>query len=260
MSSNKSGSGLKDAKNTTMSLQRTRLVMERNLSRMDAAMRQLSQDGETIKETLDEHAVELKGALSSTHKNLRTVKKAEVWERYSLKAALTFFFTVVFYIVCKRTRILALLMLTLRKFIVDTPTGTIRPFSKERVYDTSSDNNDSIETALNVKFEACDTEECPDVASDVNIEEKRNEPMGVFSTIDATSDEYQSDCHDECILDTVDALVTRSISNNDALLSLSGIPFEEDIENKFTEGDFESRFNINEKESNLIDTVDEKEL
>jgi hypothetical protein len=120
------GSSLKDSKNTTGTLHRTRIVMERNLARMDTAMRQLSQDGELIKDSLDEHAVELKGALQSTKTNLNTVKNAEVWERYSLRAALGFFFTVVFYIICKRTRILSLSLFALNHFFFKSP-GSFPP-------------------------------------------------------------------------------------------------------------------------------------
>ena len=115
------GASLKDTKNTTGTLHRTRMVMERNLNRMDTAMRQLSHDGELIKDSLDEHAVELKGALRSTKQNLNTVKRAEVWERYSLRAALAFFFTVTFYIICKRTRVLSLCVFALNKFIFHSP-------------------------------------------------------------------------------------------------------------------------------------------
>ena len=47
MVSPSSSGGLKDAKSTTSALRRTRVVMDRNLTRLDAAMSQLSQDGET---------------------------------------------------------------------------------------------------------------------------------------------------------------------------------------------------------------------
>jgi hypothetical protein len=141
------GASLKDTKNTTGTLQRTRQVMERNLNRMDTAMRQLSQDGELIKDSLDEHAVELKGALRSTKTNLNTVKTAEVWERYSLKAALAFFFSVVFYIICKRTRILALAVFTLNQLFFKSPAafpdhfaGPVREHVEHSVLDVLPDS------------------------------------------------------------------------------------------------------------------------
>ena len=111
--------GLRDSKSTTSTLDRTRAMMERNLLRLDGVTKQLNQDGEFIKDSLDVHSVELKGALLSTKKNLNKVKSAELWERYSLRGSLVFFFSVVIYIVCKRTRILTLFMFTLNKLLFD---------------------------------------------------------------------------------------------------------------------------------------------
>jgi hypothetical protein len=59
-----------------------------------------------ISDTEREHAYELKGALGSTKRNLNSVKTSELWERYSVSASLFFFFSVVAYIVAKRTRVL----------------------------------------------------------------------------------------------------------------------------------------------------------
>jgi hypothetical protein len=91
--------------------------MQRGVPQIEAAMFNLSKDGELIKSTVDLHKTELKNALSSTKKHLSAVKRAEAWERYTLNAALFFFFSVVFYIVCKRTRLLSILYFIIKNLI-----------------------------------------------------------------------------------------------------------------------------------------------
>ena len=83
----------------------------------------LHRDGELISDTEEEHAHYLKNALSSTKKHLNAVKISELWERYSIAGSLCFFFSVVFYIVAKRTRLLYLLWILLSSLFT-TPDST----------------------------------------------------------------------------------------------------------------------------------------
>jgi len=106
-----------EARQITSSLRRVKKQLEANVIQINSVTAALSHDGELIKETLDEHAYSLKGALHSTKKRLNLLKMAEVWERYSVIGSVIFFTTVVLYIIIKRTRIMKLLWILLSSII-----------------------------------------------------------------------------------------------------------------------------------------------
>ena len=83
----------------------------------------LHRDGELISDTKEEHAHYLKNALSSTKRHLNAVKISKLWERYFIAGSLCFFFSVVFYIVAKRTWLLYLLWILLFSLFT-TPDST----------------------------------------------------------------------------------------------------------------------------------------
>eukprot|EP01041_Mallomonas_annulata_P009431 gene9431-19588_t len=101
------GEGVVDeARHVTSSLKRIRKQLEVDVLQIGAVSMTLHHDGDIIKETYDEHAYNLKGALYSTKKRLISVKTAAAVEKYSVVGTLFFFTTVVVYIIVKRTRVL----------------------------------------------------------------------------------------------------------------------------------------------------------
>jgi hypothetical protein len=111
---NKHVAAVSEARQITSSLRRVRQSMAAGVIHADEAVSTLLQDGEVIKDTLDEHKYELKGSLHVTKSKLNRVKSAEERERYSIFFALTFFTTVVAYIIMKRTRLLTIALMSLR--------------------------------------------------------------------------------------------------------------------------------------------------
>ena len=111
---NKHVAAVSEARQITSSLRRVRQSMAAGVIHADEAVSTLLQDGEVIKDTLDEHKYELKGSLHVTKSKLNRVKSAEERERYSIFFALTFFTTVVAYIIMKRTRLLTIALMSIR--------------------------------------------------------------------------------------------------------------------------------------------------
>lgn len=141
---------LKEAKEITSSLEKTKSIMQRGIPEIEATMFHLSRDGEMIKSTVEEHSTHLKMALSSTKTHLHAVKRAELWEKYSLNASLLFFCCVVFYIVSKRTRIIPLLIQLMINIWNQVLKGKIDSvllmIAKRFIYDNGTiDVNDEVE-------------------------------------------------------------------------------------------------------------------
>ena len=72
-------------------------------------MSTLTADGELIEDTHNEHKVELKKELKAARSQLNRVKQLEFIEKYSVSIALAIFYSVVAYIIIKRTRVLVIL-------------------------------------------------------------------------------------------------------------------------------------------------------
>ena len=110
---NGSSNPLNEAKQITNSLKRIRKSMELGLNQADLAVSVLAEDGESIRDTYNDHKYELKNALLHTKKNLNRVKNIEERERYSLFLSMLFFTSTVIYIIAKRFRLLSLMWLTI---------------------------------------------------------------------------------------------------------------------------------------------------
>jgi hypothetical protein len=100
---------LVEARKLTSALRRVRHTMEGSLGQAHEAMSTLASDGEIITETHDEHKVELKGALRTAGHRLNKMMRVDLLEKYCVSLSLAFFFSVVAFIVIRRTRILVLL-------------------------------------------------------------------------------------------------------------------------------------------------------
>lgn len=106
------GSTIHEARAITSSLQRVRSTITMGVQQADHATGLLSQDDEKLNSTLDLHKYELKSALSLTKTRLHRLKTAEAREKRLLTGALSFFTCVVVFIICRRTRIIYVLLLT----------------------------------------------------------------------------------------------------------------------------------------------------
>ena len=111
---------LSEAKQITSSLKRIRKSMELGLHQADIAVSVLAEDGESIRDTVQDHKYELKNALQHTKKNLNRVKNIEERERYSLLFSMSFFTCTVIYIITKRLRLLSLTWLTIQGLLFST--------------------------------------------------------------------------------------------------------------------------------------------
>lgn len=101
---------VKEARNINASLRRVKQAMEVTVMQSLSASETVHQDGELIKETLNEQKYSLREALQYTGKTLRKMKWAQIMEKYSLFLSLCFYLLVVAYIVLKRTGILGLMI------------------------------------------------------------------------------------------------------------------------------------------------------
>ncbi len=100
-----------NARAITASLRRSANTMGSNVSSANAAVGALAEDGDSIRETLNEHKVDLKQGLVQTKLRLSKVKTIEQRERMMIWSSVAFFTIVAFYIIAKRTRLLTLLYL-----------------------------------------------------------------------------------------------------------------------------------------------------
>jgi len=101
-----------DAKSITSSLRRVRQDMTAGLTQAEDAVNVLMQDGAIIEDSLHDHKYVLKGSLQTTKQRLTRIKTAETREKWSIFLSLSFFTSVVVYIVAKRTRLLTVAWLT----------------------------------------------------------------------------------------------------------------------------------------------------
>ena len=100
-----------NAKGITSSLRRSANTMSSSVATADTAVSSLAVDGETIKETLDEHKYGLKVELQETKVRLDKIKSTDEREKRLIWGSVSFFTAVVVYIICKRLRIIALIMM-----------------------------------------------------------------------------------------------------------------------------------------------------
>lgn len=105
---------LTDAKQITSSLQRVRENMAAGVMQADEAVTVLLQDGAIIQDSLHDHKYVLKGSLQTTKQRLDRIKSAERREKWSIFLSLSFFTSVVIYIIAKRTRLLTIAWLTMQ--------------------------------------------------------------------------------------------------------------------------------------------------
>jgi hypothetical protein len=89
------------------SLRRVGQQVRMNVVQAESAVATLDQDGETIAKSLNEHKYELKGALDSTSRRLRSLKYSEQKEKLYMTLSITAFTAVVVYIITKRMGILS---------------------------------------------------------------------------------------------------------------------------------------------------------
>ena len=99
---------LTDAKQITSSLQRVRENMAAGVMQADEAVNVLLQDGAIIQDSLHDHKYVLKTSLQTTKQRLDRIKSAERREKWSIFLSLSFFTSVVIYIIAKRTRLLTI--------------------------------------------------------------------------------------------------------------------------------------------------------
>lgn len=98
-----------EARAITTSLRRVRQTVQSGVLQANAAVYGLEEDGEHISDTQNEHKYKLKEALATTKMRLSRVKSAEKNEKYLTFASISFFTSVVLYIILRRTRILAMI-------------------------------------------------------------------------------------------------------------------------------------------------------
>jgi hypothetical protein len=106
-----------NARSITASLKRVHTSMSSSVTNADDAVSILLQDGAILQDTLHDHKYELKGSLQTTKQRLARIKSAETREKYSIFLSLSFFTSVVIYIIAKRTRILTLIWLAMHGLI-----------------------------------------------------------------------------------------------------------------------------------------------
>lgn len=99
-----------EAKKINSSLQRVRETIQLGVFQVQSAGLTVAADGESIQSSLYEHKYVLKSALDSTSNRLSKIKYAELREQYVLMASITFFVSVVVYIIAKRTHIFHIMM------------------------------------------------------------------------------------------------------------------------------------------------------
>ena len=106
----KDASIIEEAKFINSNLKRASQQLKVSVMQADSTVGIIEQDGYTIKNALDEHKYELKGALRSTNQRLSQLKNSAIYEKYYLTLSLIFFVCTVIYIILKRTGILMFIM------------------------------------------------------------------------------------------------------------------------------------------------------
>ena len=96
-----------EARSINSSLRRVKQLVQLNTFQAESASAILGQDGDVIKDSLDEHKYGLKEALRSTKQRLSLLKFAEFREKYMIAAAVSFYVLVALYIILKRTGLLS---------------------------------------------------------------------------------------------------------------------------------------------------------
>jgi Sec20 len=102
-----------DARQITASLRRVHTTMSSSVMNADEAVSVLLQDGAILEDTLQDHKYGLKGSLQTTKHRLSRIKSAETREAYMIFLSLSFFTSVVMYIIAKRTRLLTIAWLAM---------------------------------------------------------------------------------------------------------------------------------------------------
>ena len=97
------GTALKDAKVITNSLKRSNASMNNGVIQAESAVELLQQDGNVIKNTLDAHKYELKGALTNSKRSLQKLQNMQWLEKWIYRLSLAFFIMVVIFIIGRRT-------------------------------------------------------------------------------------------------------------------------------------------------------------
>jgi hypothetical protein len=95
-----------EARTINSSLKRVKQSVKVGVLQAESASSVLGQDGSLLTDTLDEHKYGLKGALFTTKSHLKSLKFAELREKYTIYISLAFFLCVVAFIVVRRTRAL----------------------------------------------------------------------------------------------------------------------------------------------------------
>jgi hypothetical protein len=102
-----------DARQITASLRRVHTTMSSSVMNADEAVSVLLQDGAILEDTLQDHKYGLKGSLQTTKHRLSRIKSAETREAYMIFLSLSFFTSVVMYVIAKRTRLLTIAWLAM---------------------------------------------------------------------------------------------------------------------------------------------------
>ena len=113
----KSTAAASDARQITSALRRVQKAISSSVTSADEAVSVLLQDGAILEDTLQDHKYGLKSSLQTTKYRLDRIKSAETREVYSVFLSLSFFTSVVIYIVAKRTRLLTVAWLTVHGVI-----------------------------------------------------------------------------------------------------------------------------------------------
>jgi hypothetical protein len=100
---------INDARLITSSLRKARSQIESNVLQMYDASDSLNEDGEYIKETLDDHKITIKDGLKRTKTHLRGLKIAEIQEKYGIKFSLWIFTLTAVFIILRRLRVFVLI-------------------------------------------------------------------------------------------------------------------------------------------------------
>ena len=103
-------SRIADMRAATASLARSRQQIEQTVALSSNSFSELQEDGEYIEDTLEEHKYGLKAELNKAKMSLKKLKESARWEKLYLRAARLFFSAVVIWIIARRTRILAILL------------------------------------------------------------------------------------------------------------------------------------------------------
>ena len=140
----KSTAAASDARQITSALRRVHKTISSSVMNADEAVSVLLQDGAILEDTLQDHKYGLKSSLQTTKYRLDRIKSAETRETYSIFLSLSFFTTVVIYIIAKRTRLLTVAWLAIHGVIrggnlISSLTATVTDIKEVSVLDFLSD-------------------------------------------------------------------------------------------------------------------------